>query len=40
MIQKKEKWDELEKSIVANLADNVVVGIDGRQVNIVLKKKF
>lgn len=37
---RKEKWDELEKSIVANLADNVVVGIEGRQVNIVLKKRF
>jgi hypothetical protein len=38
--KRKECWDELEKSIVANLADDVIVGIDGREVNIVIKKKF
>lgn len=36
----KEQWDELEKSIVAKLADDVIVGIDGRKVNIVIKKTF
>jgi len=35
-----EVWDELEKSIVANLADDVVVALEGRQVDIVVKKKF
>jgi hypothetical protein len=35
-----EVWDELEKSIVANLADDVVVALEGRQVDIVVKKEF
>ncbi len=35
-----EKWDELEKSIVANLADDVLVGIKGRMVDIIVKKSF
>ena len=37
---RKEYWDELEKSIVANLADDVIVGINGRVVDIVIKKRF
>ena len=37
---KGEVWDELEKSIVANLADDVVVALEGRQVDIVVKKEF
>lgn len=36
----KEQWDELEKSIVAKLADDVIVGVNGRKVDIVVKKKF
>ena len=35
-----EAWDELEKSIIANLADDVIVGVKGRQANIVVIKKF
>ncbi len=35
-----DAWDELEKSIIANLADDVVVGIKGKQVDIVIKKSF
>ena len=35
-----EAWDELEKSIVAQLADDVVVGIKGRQVDIIVRKEF
>ncbi len=35
-----EKWDELEKSIIANLADDVIVGVIGKKVDIVIKKKF
>jgi hypothetical protein len=35
-----ETWDELEKSIVANLADDVVVALQGGQVDIVVKKAF
>ncbi len=35
-----EAWDELEKSIIANLADDVIVGVIGKKVDIVIKKKF
>jgi len=35
-----EEWDELEKSVIAKLADDVVVGMKGKQVDIVVKKKF
>ena len=35
-----EAWDELEKSIIANLADDVVVGVLGRKIDIVIKKTF
>lgn len=36
----KEDWDELEKSIIANLADDIIVGVKGKQANIVVVKKF
>ena len=35
-----EDWDELEKSIIANLADDVIVGVKGKQASIVVVKKF
>jgi len=35
-----EAWDELEKSIVARLADDVLVGIRGDRIDLVIKKKF
>ena len=35
-----EKWDELEKSIVAKLADDVIVGVRGKKVEIIIKKEF
>ena len=38
--EKKEEWDELEKSIIANLADDVTVGIIGGKIHIVVKKEF
>ena len=38
--EKAKEWDELEKSIVAKLADDVVVGIKGRQVDIIVRKEF
>lgn len=34
------EWDQLEKSIVAKLADDVIVGVKGRRVEIVIKKEF
>ena len=39
-VEKREAWDELEKSIIANLADDVIVGVLGGKVDIVVKKKF
>ena len=35
-----EAWDELEKSIIANLADDVIVGVKGNQVDIIVCKEF
>ena len=37
---RREEWDELEKSIVANLADEVEIYIEGRSVELVIYKKF
>lgn len=37
---KQEEWDELEKSIIANLADDVIVGVKGKQAKIVVVKEF
>lgn len=38
--KKGEPWDELEKSIIANIADDVIVGVEGKRVEIVVKKAF
>lgn len=35
-----EEWDQLEKSIVAKLADDVIVGVRGQKVEIIIKKAF
>ena len=35
-----DAWDELEKSIIASLADDVIVGVKGKRANIVVVKKF
>ena len=37
---KEDNWDELEKSIIANIADDVIVGVIGRKIDIIIKKKF
>lgn len=34
------EWDELEKSIVANLADDVTVGVMGKKIKVAVKKTF
>ncbi len=36
----RQEWDELEKSIVANLADEVGISIRGREVEMVVYKDF
>ena len=38
--ENKEAWDELEKSIIANLADDVIVSVKGTNVEIVIMKTF
>ncbi len=35
-----ERWDELEKSVIANLADDVSVGIVGTTVEMTVTKAF
>ena len=35
-----EKWDELEKSVIASVADDVIVGVKGKQADIIVVKKF
>ena len=35
-----EEWDELEKSVIASVADDVIVGVKGNQANIIIVKKF
>lgn len=37
---KAEAWDELEKSVLACVADDVVVGVKGKRADIVIVKKF
>ena len=38
--EKKDEYAELERSIVAKLADDVIVGVRGKNVEIVVKKSF
>ena len=35
-----EEWDELEKSVIASVADDVIVGVKGKQADIIIVKKF
>ena len=37
---KDEAWDELEKSIIAKLADDVIVGVLNGKADITVKKSF
>lgn len=38
--EKAEEWDELEKSVIASVADDVIVGVKGSCVSIIIVKKF
>ena len=38
--EKVEAWDELEKSVIASLADDVIVGVKGKHADIIVIKKF
>ena len=35
-----EAWDELEKSVIASVADDVIVGVRGKRVDLVVIKRF
>ena len=35
-----EAWDELEKSVIASVADDVIVGVKGKKANITIVKSF
>ena len=35
-----DDWDELEKSVIASVADDVIVGVKGKQADITIVKKF
>lgn len=35
-----QAWDELEKSVIASVADDVIVGVKGNQADIIIVKKF
>ena len=37
---KSEAWDELEKSVIASVADDVIVGVKGKRADIIIVKKF
>ena len=37
---KDESWDEIEKSIIANVADDVIVSVKGKKVEIKITKSF
>ena len=38
--QQGEAWDELEKSVIAAVADDVIVGVKGNKADIIIVKKF
>lgn len=38
--EKAEAWDELEKSVIASVADDVIVGVKGKKADIIIVKKF
>ena len=35
-----QEWDELEKSIITSVADDVIVGVKGRTASLIIVKKF
>jgi hypothetical protein len=38
--QASAEWDELERSIIVHVADDVLVGVKGNNVKMIIKKKF
>ena len=38
--EKPAEWDELEKSVIAAVADDVIVGVKGKKADVIIIKKF
>lgn len=38
--KQKDAWDELEKSVLASVADDVIIGVKGKNADIIIVKKF
>ena len=38
--ESEDAWDELEKSVIASAADDVIVGVKGKRADIIIVKKF
>ena len=38
--KQKDAWDELEKSVLASVADDVIIGVKGKRADIIIVKKF
>ena len=38
--EQEDAWDELEKSVIASVADDVIVGVKGKKADITIVKKF
>ena len=38
--ERPEEWDELEKSVIASVADDIIVGVKGKNANIIIVKNF
>jgi hypothetical protein len=38
--EKKAEWDALEKSVIAAVADDIIVGVKGKQADIIIIKSF
>ena len=38
--EKTEEWDELEKSVIASVADDIIIGVKGRHADIMIVKNF
>ncbi len=38
--EKTEEWDELERSVIASVADDVIVGVKGKRADIIVVKRF
>ena len=38
--ERTDDWDELEKSVIASVADDVIVGVKGKKADIIIIKKF